>query len=93
MPELRELCGGVVMPPSTEEVRSNSHEISVVASSPSHALGSEKTSVVDAAVDMHLVLFGDGLLNQGCWLRYPELLSPERLATFLPPWLVRALDP
>lgn len=46
MPELLELCGGAIMPPSVEDVRSDSHEISVVASPPSQALGFEKSGVV-----------------------------------------------
>jgi hypothetical protein len=48
MPELQKLRGGVVMPPSSEEI---------VASPLSQALGSEKSDVVNAAVDRHVVFF------------------------------------
>jgi hypothetical protein len=43
-----ELSGGVVMPPSIKEVRSNLHEISRVASPPNHALRFDKSGVVNA---------------------------------------------
>jgi hypothetical protein len=52
MPELLELYGGVVMPPSVEKVRSYSHEIFVLASPPSQALSFEKSGVVDVVVSL-----------------------------------------
>jgi hypothetical protein len=52
MPELLELCGGVLTPPSVEEVRPGSHESSDVASST--YLGFEKCDVVDIAVSLSL---------------------------------------
>jgi hypothetical protein len=83
MPGLPELCGGVVMPPSAWTVRFGSNEISVVASTSSWALGTEKSSVVDAAVSLaresgkHVVPIGDGIaiVDTGevcllCWLKW-----------------------
>jgi hypothetical protein len=69
MPELMESCDRVVRPSSFEEVRSSSHEISVVSSPPSHAFALEKSDVVDDAVSLlhvsgrHVILFGDRLLS------------------------------
>jgi hypothetical protein len=45
-----ELCGGVLTPPSVEEVRPDSHESSDVTSPP--CLGLEKCDIVDAAVSL-----------------------------------------
>ncbi|KAM0841131.1 hypothetical protein ACQ4PT_059220 [Festuca glaucescens] len=69
MPELLELCGGVLTPPSVEEVRSGSHEFSDVVSPP--CLGFEKCGVVDAAVsispesDKQVVTIGDEVAKSG----------------------------
>jgi hypothetical protein len=52
VPELLELCDGVVMSPSVGEVRSGSHEVSVVTSPPSQAHGFEKSGVVNALVSL-----------------------------------------
>lgn len=63
--QLLELSGGVVMPPSVEEVRFDSPEISIVTSLLSQALGFEKSGVVDVVVplllvfNMHVVPIGD----------------------------------
>jgi hypothetical protein len=67
------------MPPSDEEARPDLHEISVVASPSSQALGSEKSDVIDVVVDRTVVPFGDMLLSQGCWLRCPVLLCQRVL--------------
>jgi hypothetical protein len=45
MPELVELCGGVLTPPSVKEVRPVLHESSDVYSPPCQALGFEKCGV------------------------------------------------
>jgi hypothetical protein len=50
VPELLELSGGVDMARSVNEVRSDSHEISIATSSPCQTFGFEKSDVVDAAV-------------------------------------------
>jgi hypothetical protein len=50
--ELLELSISEVMPSSVEEVRSHSHEISVVASPPSETLGFEKSGVVGVDVSL-----------------------------------------
>jgi hypothetical protein len=66
-----ELSGSVVMPPSIEEVRSDSHEISVVASPPSQSHSFEKSGVVDVAAslspesDKHVISFGDDVAKSG----------------------------
>jgi hypothetical protein len=68
MPELLDLCGDVVMPPSVDEARFDSHEILDVASSPSRALGFERSGVVD--VDVSLLSGserrGDSFWSWGC---------------------------
>jgi hypothetical protein len=61
MPELQKLCGVVVMPPCANEVKNDLHKISVVACPSSQALGSEKSDVVDAAVNMLVAPFRDGV--------------------------------
>jgi hypothetical protein len=88
MSELLELCGGMVVPPSIEEVRTGSHEISVVANSLSQALGFEKSGHINAAVylshesGMHVVSFGVGLLSLVCWQHCSELSSQRGLRFF-----------
>jgi hypothetical protein len=52
MPKLLYLCGAVVMPPSVDEVRSDSHEILDVASPLSQVLGFERSGVVDVDVSL-----------------------------------------
>jgi hypothetical protein len=52
LPELMELCGGVLTPPSIEEARSGTHESSDVSSPP--CIGFEKCDVVDTAVSLSL---------------------------------------
>jgi hypothetical protein len=69
--ELLELSGGVAMRPSVEEVRSDSHEISVVTSSQSQLLGFDKSGVVDDDVppspefERHVFPFGDEVAKSG----------------------------
>ncbi|KAK1662151.1 hypothetical protein QYE76_050310 [Lolium multiflorum] len=69
MPELLELCGGVVTPPPVEEVRLGSHRLSDPASPPCQA--PEKCVAVDVAVSpspesgRQVVLIGDGVAKSG----------------------------
>jgi hypothetical protein len=99
MPEILELCGGVLTPPSVEEVRPGSHVSSDVASPT--CLGFEKCYVVDAAVSLSLdsdrqmvpnFLLMMGYLSLDCRLPCLELSSPGKFAIFSPPWLLPTLD-
>ena len=89
MPELLELCGGVVMSPSAEEVRSDSHEILAVACPPSQVLGFEKSGVVDAAVSLspesgrQVVLMGDGAAKSGLLATVPGAVVAREVCDFL----------
>jgi hypothetical protein len=103
MPELMELCRGVVVPPSVEELRSGSHEISAVPPSieeVSQALGIEKSGDIDVVVSLSRLgltgmwfLLVMWLLSLGCWQRCPRLSSPGMFVVFSPPSLLPTLDP
>jgi hypothetical protein len=72
MPELLELCGGVLTPPCVEEVRPGSHESSYVACPP----------CLDAAVslspesDRQMIPIDDGVLSLDYYQRCPEQSLP-----------------
>jgi hypothetical protein len=83
MPELQKLCGDAVMPPCAKEVRSDLHEISVVASPSSQALDSEKSDVIDAAVDMLVAPFGDGDAMSGSLSTVPGAIVAREVSDFL----------
>lgn len=59
------LCGGTVLPPSIEEVKLDSLDISSVASPPSQVLDSGESGDVDVVAslspesDMHVISIGD----------------------------------
>lgn len=71
IPELLELCGGVLSPPSVEEVRPNSHESLDVVSPPCQALAFEKCGVGDVGVSLssesgtQVVSIADGVAKSG----------------------------
>jgi hypothetical protein len=67
MPELVELCGGVLTPPSVKEVRPGSHESLDVYSPPCQALGFEKCGV-DGTVSL-LPEFGRQLVPEAVVVR------------------------
>jgi hypothetical protein len=87
MPELLELCGGVLTPPSVEEVRPGSHESSNVVSPP--CLGFEKCDVVDVAVslspesDRQMVPIDDGVPKSGLLSAVPEAIVARGVCDFL----------
>jgi hypothetical protein len=92
MPELMELCRGVVVPPSVEELRSGSHEISAVPPSieeVSQALGIEKSGDIDVAVslspgsDRHVVPIGDVVVKSGLLATVPETVIARDVCCFL----------
>jgi hypothetical protein len=83
MPELQKLRDVVVMPPCANEVRNDLYEISVVASPLSQALGSEKSDVVDAAVDMLVAPFGDGVAKSGLLATVPDAIVAREVCDFL----------
>jgi hypothetical protein len=58
MPELLDLCGDVAMPSFVTEARSDSHEISNVAPSKSHALRFVSSVVVGMLAMMSLFFLG-----------------------------------
>jgi hypothetical protein len=96
MPELLELCDGVLTPPLFKEVSLGSHRFSDVASPSCQALAFEKCGVLTlqsflrpSPVDMWSLL---DYWRWGCQ-QCPELSLPERFATFSPPWLLPTLDP
>ena len=89
MPELLESCGDVVMPPSVNEARSDSHEISTLASPPCQALGFERSGVVDAAISLspesgrHVVPIGDGVAKSGLLAAVPGAVVAREVCGFL----------
>jgi hypothetical protein len=102
MPELNELCGDtsvvpeflglrgcVVTPLSVKEVRSDSHEISIVASSPSQTLAFEKSGVVNDvdAISLessrHVVPIGDVVANSGLLATVPGGVVAREVCNFL----------
>ncbi|KAK1601703.1 hypothetical protein QYE76_018397 [Lolium multiflorum] len=80
VPELLELRDDVVMCCSIEEVRSDLHGISVVASPSNQALGFEKICVVDVAVSSssvssrRLVPIADGVVKSGLLANEPGVV-------------------
>ena len=89
MPGLLESCGDVVMPPSVKEARSDSHEISTLASPPCEALGFERSGVVDVAVSLspessrHVVPIGDGVAKSGLLTAVPGAVVAREVCGFL----------
>jgi hypothetical protein len=89
MPELLESCGDVVMPPSVDEVQSDSHVISDTASPPSQALGFEKSCDFDVAVslspesDRHVVPIGVGVAESGLLATVPGAVVAREVCDFL----------
>jgi hypothetical protein len=89
VPELLELSGGVVLPPSVEEVRFDSHEISATPSRSSHALGFDKGGVVDVDVplspefDGHVVPTGDGVAKSGPLVTVQDAVVAREICDFL----------
>jgi hypothetical protein len=87
MPEILELCGGVLTPPSVEEVRPDSHVSSDVASPT--CLGFEKCDVVDAAVslsldsDRQMVPIDDGVPKSGLSAAVPGAIVAREVCDFL----------
>ncbi|XP_047078937.1 putative leucine-rich repeat receptor-like serine/threonine-protein kinase At2g24130 [Lolium rigidum] len=89
MPELLELCGGVLTLPPVEEVRPDSREFSDVVSPPCQALASEKCGVADAAVSpspesgRQAVPFGDGVAKSGLLPTVPGAVVAREVCDFL----------
>jgi hypothetical protein len=87
LPDLIELRGGVLTPPSVEEVRPGSHESSDV-DSPS-CLGFEKCDVVDTAVslspefDKQVVPIGDGVPKSELLSAVPGAVVAREVCDFL----------
>jgi hypothetical protein len=86
MPEILELCGGVLTPPSVEEVRSDSHVSSDVASPT--CLGFEKCDVVDAVSlsldsDRQMVPIDDGVPKSGLSAFVPGAIVAREVCDFL----------
>jgi hypothetical protein len=99
MPELLELCDGVIMSPSVEELRTGSHEVSVVTSPLSQTFGFEKSGDVDAPVSLYRLssagmwfLLLMELLSQNCWngtqsCRHQRCLLFSCHLDRCPPWI------
>jgi hypothetical protein len=89
MPELLELCSGVLTPPSVEEVRPGSHGFSDVASPLCQAPGFEKSGVDDAPVcpspesGMQVVPPGDGVAKSGLLPTVPGAIVAREVCDFL----------
>lgn len=83
LPELQKLCDVVVMPPCAKEAKNDLHEILVVASPLSQALGSEKSDVVEAAVDRLAAPFGDGVAMSGLLPTAPGAIVAREVCDFL----------
>jgi hypothetical protein len=89
MPELLELCGGVLSPPSVEEVRPNSHESLDVVSPPCQAVAFEKCGAGDAAVSLssesgsQVVSIGDGVAMSGPLRTVPGAVVAREVCDFL----------
>ena len=89
MPDLLESSGDVVMPPSANEARPDSLEISTMASPPGQALGFERSGVVDAAVSLshessrHVVPIGDGVAKSGLLAAVSGAIVAREVCGFL----------